>query len=257
LAGVAASIGAGANAMLVAYAVLAPLLGCAIAVALLIRSGIRLRRHDARIVLDESRRRLMLVAALASAAVLNGDVLLLLAVSDQRQVAIYAAAWRIAAGLSIFNAALASALLPYIMTSGSPRRDLDRLARTGLGLTALFLVLLPAIVSLGMLILGKGGHGTGPVLTILVAAFALDTFITFVYQSFIRVGRTALPVANVVIELILMASLTIVLRAQGALAPAYGQLAARVAGVCVFGIPILLERRGKLRWFDPRFGAAG
>jgi O-antigen/teichoic acid export membrane protein len=194
----------------------------------------------------------MLVAGVTSAAVFNGDILLLVAVADRKEVAIYAAAWRIAAGLSIFNSAVASALLPYIMTSDHPRRDLERLARAGLGAAAFILLLLPGIVPLGLTILGSAGRNAGGVLALLVAAFALDTFISLVFQSYIRVGRTALPVANVILELALMASVTIGLRSHGALAPALGQLVARAVGVVVLGGPIVLERSGRLGWFDPR-----
>ena len=251
---VAAAVGGGPIMMLAGYTTLAPLIGCIVAVPLVLRSGVRSTNRAARprIKLDASRKRLMLVGGLASAAVFNGDILLLVAVSDRKQVAIYAAAWRIAAGLSIFNSAIASALLPYIMTSDQPRRDVRRLACVGLALAAFFLLLLPAVVPTGLAVLGNAGHNAGNVLALLVAAFALDTFISFVYQSYIRVGHTALPVANVIIELGLMSAVTIIFRSHGAIAPACGQLVARAVGVVIIGGPIFLERRGRLSWFDSR-----
>lgn len=102
---------------------------------------------------------------------------------------------------------------------------------------------------IGPLLLGDVGEDARGPLILLLIAFAIDGFYFVLYQIYLRVRRERILLAAAALEFFVMVSVTLALRSHGALAPAYGQLAARVV-VCAFTVaPLLLARRGRLAWF--------
>jgi O-antigen/teichoic acid export membrane protein len=258
LVGACAVAGAGSASMLLAYTVLAPLLGIVHGwLAIRVPQGARRAAGEPeRVSLDRKLMGAMTVAGVASAGLLNADVLLLVLLSTRSEVAIYIAAWRIAAGVLLLNTALAYSLMPSVMVAPSSWRQAVRLVRAGLAAAALILVLAPLITIVGLVVLGKAGHGAGPALAILVVAFALDAYIVIVYQIYLRISRVTVIAATAVLELLTMASVTIVLREHGSIAPAIGQLSARVLGIAIVTVPLVAVRFGRLGWFREGTGAA-
>jgi O-antigen/teichoic acid export membrane protein len=189
------------------------------------------------------------IAAVAAALLLNVDVPLLVLLTDQEEVAIYAAAWRVAAGLMLLNTAIAQALLPYIVLGEDPWAMARRLSRAGLLMSAGWLVLVAPLTVAGVWVLGQAGDDVAAPLALLLAAFALQAFISAVYQVYLRIGRARVVAAALVVELAVMVVVTVALRAEGALAPAIGQLAAATVGATIVGAPIALAGLGRLRWF--------
>jgi hypothetical protein len=70
------------------------------------------------------------------------------------------------------------------------------------------------------------------------------------FQIYLRVHREGIVLAAMVLELVTMASVTLLFRHLGPSAPAVGQLAARVLGCAVVATPMLLARAGRLSWFE-------
>jgi O-antigen/teichoic acid export membrane protein len=251
MVGACAVAGAESAAMLLAYTALAPLLGIVHGcLAIRVRQGTRLAaERPERVMLDRKLMSAMTVAGVASAGLLNADVLLLVLLSTRSEVAIYIAAWRIAAGVLLLNTAFAYSLMPSVMIAPGSWRQAMRLVRTGLAAAALILVLAPLITILGLVVLGDAGHGAGPALAILVVAFGLDAYIVIVYQIYLRISRATVIAATAVLELLTMASVTIALREHGSVAPAIGQLSARVLGIFVVTVPLVAAWAGRLGWF--------
>jgi O-antigen/teichoic acid export membrane protein len=251
LVGACAVAGTGSAAMLLGYTALAPLCGI-VHGWLAIRSpqgtGL-LAEGTGRVSLDRKLMRAMTVAGVAWAGLLNTDVLLLVLLSTRNEVAIYIAAWRIAAGVLLLNTALAYALMPSVMVAPGSWRQAIRLVKTGLAAAVLVLVLAPLITILGLVALGDAGHGAGPALAILVVAFSLDAYISIVSQIYLRLSRATVIAVAAVLELLTMASVTIVLRGQGSIAPAIGQLSARALGIVVVTAPLVAAWAGRLGWF--------
>jgi len=241
------------QAPLLAYAIAAPLVGLVVAAVLL-----ALRRPGEEPPEERPAKarfnRAVAVAGVAGAALYNADILLLSLFATEGEIAIYAAAWRVAAGLSLVNTAIAQALLPYTVVSGDPWHEARRLARIGLTLSVAWLLLVPLFTFAGVAVLGSAGEGTAGPMAILLVAFAFDGFTFTVYQIYLRIDRArVLAVANVaqlVIMVVVLVGLLIVDRGLGAYAPAIGQLVARVAGIAVYGLPMLWARLGRLDWFE-------
>jgi O-antigen/teichoic acid export membrane protein len=249
LVGIAAIEGAGGDALLALYAIAAPALGLVLALALLaVRRPVDGPAGAANAARADFRGPVA-VAAVAAALLLNVDVPLLVLLTDQDEVATYAAAWRVAAGLMLLNTAIAQALLPYIVLGDDPWAMARRLSRAGILMSAGWLVLVPAITVAGVWILGQAGDDAAAPLALLLAAFAIQAYISAVYQVYLRVGRARVVAVAVVVELGVMIAVTVLLRAEGALAPAVGQLAAAVVGATIVGMPIALAAAGRLAWF--------
>ena len=108
-------------------------------------------------------------------------------------------------------------------------REAKRLLTTGVGITACLWVT-PVVTLVGLAVLGKAGDDAGAALAVLLVAFALDAFVVIVYQisleSGMRGGRRDRGCARTPGD----GALGMVLRDHGALAPALGQLVARVVG---------------------------
>ena len=79
-----------------------------------------------------SRRRVMALAGVFAAMVINVDVLLLTMLAGAHEVAVYTAAWRFSSGLLLINTAIASALLPFIVTAPDAWAEAKHLVRRGL-----------------------------------------------------------------------------------------------------------------------------
>lgn len=256
LVGACAIAGLGSVSMMVSYAALAPL-----ATALL--GGVLLFAHRAGgeqpdgeaeppavARLDLERRRILAFAGVFSAMVINGDVLLLAMLSGQEEVAAYTAAWRFSSGVLLVNTAVASALLPFVLTAPDIWTEAKLLVRRGLAITGGWLLLTPLMAVVGPILLGSIGDEARTLLLILLIAFAIDGFYFAIYQIYLRVRRERLILALVALEFVVMAGVTVLLRDEGASAPAYGQLAARVV-VCLGGVtPILLAAKKRCSWFE-------
>lgn len=251
--GACAIAGAGAVPMMVGYAVLAPL-------ATALAGGVLLfaRRAEPDVDadapgevagIDVDRRRTMALTAAFSAMVINGDVLLLAMLAGEHDVAAYTAAWRFSSGVLLANTAIASALLPFIVTAADAWAEAKVLVRRGLALAAGWLVLLPAMAVVGPFLLGELGDDARTPLILLLVAFALDGFYFAVYQIFLRVRRERFLLAIAVVELATMVAVTILLRDEGASAPALGQLAARIVVCAMVVAPIALVVGGRCGWF--------
>jgi O-antigen/teichoic acid export membrane protein len=205
-------------------------------------------------LVDASRRRTLAFTAVFAALVINGDVLLLTMLSGEAEVAAYTAAWRFASGVLLIDTAIASALLPFIVTAPDPWAEAMQLVRRGLAVAAGWLALTPLMIVIGPILLGSVGEdATGP-LTVLLIAFALDGFYFVLYQIYLRVRRPRYLLFSILAELATMVGVTLLLRDHGALAPAYGQLAARVVACTVVAAPLLLARVGRLDWFGEQVG---
>jgi O-antigen/teichoic acid export membrane protein len=253
LVGACAIAGFGAAPMMVSYAALAPLATALLGGALLFASTPPAAAGDAvspasTSEIDRERRRVMAVTGIFSAMVINGDVLLAM-LANQHEVAVYTAAWRFSSGLLLANTAIASAFLPFIVTAPDAWAEAKQLVRRGLAIVAGWLVLIPALVVIGPILLGSiGDEAQGP-LFILLLAFAIDAFYFVVFQIYLRVRHERLLLAISVLELVVMAGVTVLLRDHGALAPAYGQLAARVIVCLAAVVPILLAVARRCDWF--------
>jgi O-antigen/teichoic acid export membrane protein len=206
--------------------------------------------------MDLARRRVLAFTAVFAAMLINGDVLLLTMISGQTDVAAYTAAWRFASGVLLINTAIASTLLPFILTAPDGWAEASQLVRRGLGVAAGWLVLTPLMIVIGPLLLGSVGEGAKDPLAILLIAFAIDGFYFVLYQIYLRVHRARYLLLSIVAELVTMVGVTLLLHDHGALAPAYGQLAARVVGCAMVVTPLLLARAGRLDWFNQGAGAA-
>ena len=109
----------------------------------------------------------------------------------------------------------------------------------------------PLLALIGPLLLGSSvGDDARDPLIILLVAFAIDGFYFVLYQVYLRVRHERLLLGTAILELATMAIVTILLRDEGALAPAYGQLAARVVVCVVVIVPVGLAAIGRCSWFD-------
>jgi len=261
LVALAALAGLGEVAMTAAYSVLAPLVAIAIGVWMARgadRVGpvgeseaaeLELRREEAS---DPRRHRAIAAIAIFSALLLNGDVLLLTAIGNAHEVAVYAAAWRIAAGALLLNAALASVSTPFVLAAADAWAEVGRLAKMGLAVMTGWIVFAVPMVFVGVRVLGDIGDDAVLPLSILLAAFAVDGFYLCVQLIYYRVRRERYLATIVGAEVLTMVVVTLALRSQGELAPAFGQLAARVVAVALVMLPVLAQRAGRLNWFGPR-----
>lgn len=248
--------GLGAAAMMVGYAVLAPLATAVAAGVHLFRTAPRAAAAAASVggggEIDRRRRRVMAFTGVFSAMVINGDVLLLAMLSGRHDVAVYTAAWRFSSGVLLANTALASAFLPFILRAPDAWAEAKHLVRRGMTVAGGWLVLTPAMAVIGPVLLGSIGDAAQGPLTLLLVAFAIDGFYFAVYQVYLRVRREWLLLVISILELAVMAGVTVLLRDQGASAPAYGQLAARVAVCLVVVTPIVLAGLRRCGWFGQR-----
>ena len=256
LVGVAACAiaGLGAVPMMVAYAVLAPFATMLLAAVLLFARSQLNEVGDASApavaAIDLKRRRTLALTEAFSAMVINGDVLLLAMLASEPEVAAYSAAWRFSSGVLLANTAIASAMLPFIVTVPDAWGEAKLLARRGLALAGGWLVLLPVLAVVGPFLLGAIGEEARTPLIILLVAFALDGFYFALYQIYLRVRRERFLLAIAVVELTVMAVVTILLQDEGASAPAFGQLAARIAVCLLVVAPIGLAVAKRCRWFE-------
>ncbi len=255
LVGASAVAGFGSAAMMVSYAIVAPLAVAGLGMVLLFARRSRDRSADDSAAgplsaIDLERRRLLAFTGVFSAMVINGDVLLLAMLAGQHDVAAYTAAWRFSSGVLLANTAVASALLPFIVTAPDAWAEAKLLVRRGLAIAAGWLVILPLLAVVGPWLLGSIGEDARTPLIILLAAFAIDGFYFVVYQIYLRVRRERLLLAIAIVELAVMAAVTVLLRDEGASAPAFGQLAARVAVCLIVIAPIALAASGRCNWFE-------
>lgn len=254
LVGACAIAGLGSVGMMVSYAVLAPAATGLLGVLVLFarrprRGGGEAPSEVASADVDIGRRRTLALAGVLAAMVINGDVLLLTMLSDQADVAAYTAAWRFSSGVLLINTAIASALLPFIVTAPDAWAEAKHLVRRGLAVAAGWFVLMPLMVLIGPILLGSVGDEAKAPLIVLLIAFAIDGFYFVLYPVYLRVRRERFLLGVLALELATMVVATILLRDEGALAPAYGQLAARVAVCGVAVAPLLLAALGRLDWF--------
>jgi O-antigen/teichoic acid export membrane protein len=253
--GACALAGFGAAAMMIGYAVLAPL-------ATAIAAGVHLFRRAPRtndeipptvqapVEIDLRRRRVMAFTGVFSAMVINGDVLLLAMLSGKHDVAVYTAAWRFSSGVLLTNTAIASAFLPFIVRAPDAWAEAKHLVRRGLLIAGGWLALTPAMAVIGPALLGSIGDAAQGPLVLLLLAFAIDGFYFVVYQIYLRIRHERLLLAIAIVEFGVMAGVTVLLRDDGASAPAYGQLAARVVVCVVVVVPMLLAAARRCRWFE-------
>lgn len=254
LVGTCALAGLGAAPMMVGYAVLAPLAAALVGGALLFGKPPSPRDADGAVQVDSTeidvrRRRVMAVTGVFSAMVINGDVLLLAMLSSQHDVAVYTAAWRFSSGVLLANTALASAFLPFVVRAPDAWAEAKHLVRRGAAIAGGWLVLTPVMAVIGPVLLGSIGNDAQGPLILLLLAFAIDGFYFAVYQIYLRVRHERLLLAIAIVELVVMAGVTVMLRGEGASAPAYGQLAARVVVCCLVVTPIVLAAAGRCDWF--------
>lgn len=253
--------GLGSASMMISYAVLAPLVTAVLACLLLFarRAPEKPAGDPAPAVsggIDIERRRLLAVTGIFSAMVINGDVLLLAMLAGQQDVAAYTAAWRFSSGVLLANTAIASALLPFIVTAPDAWTEAKLLVRRGLAIAGGWLVLLPLMAVVGPILLGSIGDEARTPLIILLVAFAIDGFYFAVYQIYLRIRRVRLLLAIAIIEFAVMAAVTVLLRDEGASAPALGQLAARVVVCLIVITPIALAVAKRCDWFEKPAGLA-
>lgn len=255
LVGACAVAGLESTAMMVGYAVIAPAVSALIGGLVLFARPPAPESPDAAPIsettgIDLERRRVIAFTGVFAAMVINGDVLLLTVLAGSHEVAAYTAAWRFSSGMLLINTAIASALLPFIVSASSAWTEAKQLVRLGLLVSAGWFVLVPVLAVIGPILLGSVGDDAKGPLIVLLIAFALDGFYFVLYQIFLRVRRERLLLVAMVCEFVTMVVVTILLRSHGALAPAYGQLAARVV-VCTIGItPIALAALGRSTWFS-------
>jgi O-antigen/teichoic acid export membrane protein len=267
LVGGCAIAGLGSAPMMVGYAVLAPL-------ATALAGGILLFARSSRkpadppappavgagapeapplataATVDADRRRILGITGILAALLINGDVLLLTMFSAEGEVAAYTAAWRFSSGLLLINTAIASAILPFILAAPDAWDESKYLVRRGLLVSAGWFVALPALAVIGPFLLGDVGEDARSPLIVLLVAFAIDGFYFVLYQIYLRLRKERLLLAIAAIELATMAIVTVLLRDEGALAPAYGQLAARIVVCVVVVVPIALAAVGRCTWFS-------
>ena len=252
----AAALGMGATSMLAGYAVAGPLVGGVLGLVFLHRrsahgvSALLSPREEA--YLDRGMTRTTAITATLGAGLLNLDVLVLALVASEHQVAIYVAAWRIAAGVLLFDTAIANAVLPYVFLAQDVWTETKRLARFGLLIAGGLLLVTPLLTVAGLFLLGGAGHGAAAPLVLLLVAFSLDAFVFATYQVYYRLRYFRFVIGLSVTELIAMLAFTLLLRQQGALAPAIGQLAARLFAFGTIAVPILAQRMGLGDWFSKR-----
>lgn len=256
LIGSCAIAGLGAETMMVGYAILAPAVA-AVAGGLLLfarpprrqGAGAQARPPAGTAGVDISRRRVMAFTGIFAAMVINGDVLLLTMLAGEHEVAAYTAAWRFSSGLLLVNTAIASAILPFIAAAPDAWAESKYLVRRGLVVAAGWFVVLPLLAVVGPLLLGDVGDDARSSLIVLLIAFAIDGFYFVVYQIYLRARRERLLLGMAVVEFATMAVVTVLLRGEGALAPAYGQLAARLVVCVIVATPIALAALGRCSWF--------
>jgi O-antigen/teichoic acid export membrane protein len=252
LVGACAIAGLEATPMMVGYAVLAPVV-TALAAGLLLFA--RSPRQAAAPTtpgntdIDVGRRRRIAFTGVFAALLINGDVLLLTMIAGEHEVAVYTAAWRFSSGVLLVNTAIASAILPFIAAAPDAWAEGKLLVRRGLLVSAGWLVVLPLLAVAGPLLLGDVGEDARSALILLLVAFAIDGFYFVVYQVYLRVRRERVLLGIGVVEFATMALVTLLLRDEGALAPAYGQLAARVVACLLVIAPIALAAVGRCSWF--------
>jgi O-antigen/teichoic acid export membrane protein len=253
LVGVCAVAGLGAAPMMVGYAILAPGVVAAIgAVALFTRPiSADLDAPDPEAPeVDVDRRRVLAIAGVLAAMAINFDLLLLTALADEHQVAIYAAAWRFGSGVLLINTAIASALLPFIVAADDAWKETKQLVRLGLMVAAGWLLLVPLMAVVGPLLLGTIGSEARTALILLLIAFALDGFYFVLFQIYLRVRKERLLLGAMALEFSTMVTVTLLLRGEGALAPAIGQLVARVLVCALVAAPVVLAAIGRCSWFQ-------
>lgn len=253
-----AAAGLGAVPMMAGYALLAPAIAGVAGAVIFFSRPISFSPEQTTpetVEVDAGRRRVMGVAAVLAAMALNVDLLLLTALADAHQVAIYAAAWRFASGILLLNSAVASALLPFIVAAADAWVEAKKLVRLGLLVTVGWLLLTPLMAIVGPLLLGSIGDEAQTALVLLAIAFALDGFYFVLFQIYLRVRRERMLLGAMALELSTMVVVTVALRDHGALAPAIGQLVARaLVGVCV-AVPVIGAALGRCTWFVEGGGA--
>ena len=247
--------------LLVAYAVIAPAVAAPIAGLTL--AGQRRRREghvdDAAqdrepgsgATVTPEFRRSVAATYVGGAALFNLDVLLLALIASQADVATYSAAWRVAAGVSLVNTAITQAVLPYTVAVADPWGEARLLARTGVLLSAAWVLAVPLITVAGLAVLGPAGDDAAGPIVVLLLAFALDGFCDLAVQIYYRVNRARIAALTRASEFTTMAAVTVAVQSTGALAPSIGQLSARSVGVVIIGAPILAAAMGRLDWFQP------
>lgn len=246
--------GLGQAAMLTAYAILAPFGTIVLGAVLLLklhggRNGLPVRQS---VELDRRLRRALAIVGLSSSVLLNGDVLLLVLLSSRVNLAIYVGAWRIAASVLLLNNAVTYSLFPHVMAAQDVWKEGRRLFLLGIALASGLLALVPFVAVAGLAVLGPAGRGSFWPLVTLLCAFSIDMFVVVASEIFYRVGRAHILAVIAAVETIIMMSVTVVLRGEGAMAPALGQLAARVAGALMVAVPLVLVRDGHVAWFGGR-----
>ena len=254
LVGACAIGGLEAAPMMVGYAVLAPLVtALAGGLLLFLRPPRRVEAAPEAIAgsaeVDVARRRTLAFTGVFAALLINGDILLLTMLSGEHEVAVYTAAWRFSSGVLLVNTAIASAILPFIASAPDAWAEGKLLVRRGLLVSAGWFVLLPLLALIGPLLLGEVGEDARSALIVLLVAFAIDGLYFVVYQIYIRVRRERLLLGIAVVEFATMAIVTVLLRDEGAMAPAYGQLAARIVVLAIVLAPIALTALGRCSWF--------
>ncbi|MGB7587725.1 MAG: hypothetical protein WBM00_03355, partial [Solirubrobacterales bacterium] len=243
--------------MMVSYAVIAPAVTAMIgAVAIFVSRPLPpeddVERPASSADVDMRRRKVMAFTGVFAAMVINGDVLLLTVLAGSHEVAAYTAAWRFSSGVLLINTAIASALLPFIVTASNAWVETKHLIRLGLVVAAGWFVLVPLMAVVGPLLLGSvGDDARGPMIVLLIA-FALDGFYFVLYQIYLRIRRERLLLGAMVCEFSTMVVVTVLLRSHGAMAPAYGQLAARIAVCALVATPVILAAAGRCTWFAAR-----
>ena len=245
--------------MVFAYAIISPAIAFAIGLLFLLHFVSSTGKEDSAkrdnsehnpdYRLNATRQRILAVSGILSALTLNIGLLLLPAFATPVDVAAYSGAWRFAAGVLLVNTAVASALLPFILKSVDPWSETKNLLVLGSAGTVIWLVLLPGLLWLGPLVLGDVGALAEPALRVLLLAFAMDALLLTVYQIYLRVQRPMMVLGLAAVQLAGVLVLTLALSSQGALAPAYGQLGARILAVLLLLTPIVMQARGRLSWF--------
>ncbi|MDX6555669.1 MAG: hypothetical protein QOD86_1864, partial [Miltoncostaeaceae bacterium] len=242
--------GAGPAAHIAAYAVAATIAGSLLGLWLL--RGARAQGAEApeeEPILDRSLRRAMTASVTASAVLFNVGPLLLVLYSTSREVAVYSAAWRVAAGVLLLSTALATALLPSIMLARDPWREMRRLVRAGAGLSAALLVAALPLTVAGSLVVGEELRGEQEVLAVLLVAFALEAFALVTFGGYLRVRRPWVASTAALVQLAVFLVVSAGLSGEGALGLAVAQLGGVLAACAWLGAPLIAEARGSLRWF--------